>query len=339
MTSVSGGSQPRDRPDERRRRATEAALLAFRPVMRQEPRRPIGLGTPGRVRALEDLAGTNLHRVLKHRLLIHAIRRSRQDDQEALDQPVRRVLDSTLGGDLGQGQRRSHVDEAKRHLDAVVGTSGGRRPHGTHWEQWVARTDHIFRFSTPEATFRACDDSVVTLKANPHGQLVPSRLIAAEFWSDQPPTAFTTYVDPSNWPRCSPFWKAMRELGPRTAAATGYDCEVEETVHILGETLVVPLQVAHRVRLDRSRVWTRFNIARNHYTPSTPVDVDTGTVSAESITGGPARTLVRATKYLHWSDPAQLDLTMIACASGWSQLMVEMAEACRVPGPSGQECR
>src|SRR5262245_65099491 len=87
MTSMAGGSQPRDRPDERRRRAIEAALLAFRPVMRQELRRPIGWETPGRDRAVEDLAGTNLHRVLKHRFLIHAIRRSRQDDQEALDQP------------------------------------------------------------------------------------------------------------------------------------------------------------------------------------------------------------------------------------------------------------
>ena len=221
----------------------------------------------------------------------------------------------------------------------MIGTLGGRRPHGTPWEQWVSRTDHLFRFSAPEATFRACDDSVVTLKTNPHGQLVPSRLIAAEFWSDQPPTTFTTYVDPANWPRCSPFWKAMRELRPRTPTATGYDGEVEESVHILGETLVVPLQVAYRVRPDRSRVWTRFNIARDHYTPSTPVDVDTGTVSAESIIGGPARTLVRATKYLHWSDPDRLDLTMLACASGWSQLMVEMVEACRVPDRSGQECR
>jgi hypothetical protein len=48
------------------------------------------------------------------------------------------------------------------------------------------------------------------------------------------------------------------------------------------------------------------------------MDVDTGTVSAESITGGPARTLVRATKYLHWRDPDRLDLTMLACASGES---------------------
>jgi hypothetical protein len=324
MTGVSVGGEPRDRPDERRR-AIEAALLAFRP----------GRNARGRAQALEYLAGTDLHRVLKHRLLIHAVRRSRQAD-EALDEPVRRVLDSTLDGDLDQRKRRSRVEEARRHLDAVVGAPGGRRTRRAHWEQWVSRTDHLFRFSTPEATFRACSDSVVAPKADPDGRLVPSRLIAAEFWSDRSPTAFTTYVDPSNWPRCSPFWKAMRELRPRTATATGYDCEVEESVHILGATLTVPLQLAHRVRPDRSRVWTRFNIARDHYTSSTPVDVDTGTVSAEWITGGPARTLVRATKYLHWRDPVHLDLTMIACASGWSQLMVEMAGACRVPGPSGQ---
>lgn len=184
------------------------------------------------------------------------------------------------------------------------------------------------------ATCEACNDSVVTLKTSPDGRVVASRLIAAEFWSDQPPTAFAMFVDPSNWPRYSVFWRAMRELQPRTLMATGYDCDFEEVVCILGELLVVPLQVAYRVRPDRSRIWTRFNIARRYYTPSVPVDVDTGTVSAELVTGGPARTLVRATKYLHWKDPDRPDLTMLACASGWSQLMVEMAGACGAPRPT-----
>jgi hypothetical protein len=310
-----------------RRRATEAAVLAFR------------RGTPGRAQALEDLARTDLHRVLKHRFLIRVLRPGRYGGDHELDGPVHRVLGSTLGGDLGRERRSVIVDEAKWHLDALVEAPGGHRSPRAQWEQWVSRTDHLFRFSTPEATFQACNDTVVALKADPDGRLVPSRLIVAEFWSDLPPTAFAAYVDPSNWPRLSPFWKAMRELRPRTATAAGYDCDMEEVVTVLGETLVVPLQVAHRVRPDRSRVWTRFNIARDHYTPSSAVDVDTGTVSAESVTDGPARTLVRATKYLHWSDPGQLDLTMIACASGWSQLMVEMAGASQEPGAARREYR
>jgi hypothetical protein len=337
MTGLDGGRQLQDRADARRR-ATEAAILSFRRGLRQPSTRRIERGAPGRAQALEDLAGTDLHRVLKHRFLIRVFRPSRYSGDSALDEPVRRVLDSTLGGELGQ-HRSALVDEAKWHLDALVEAPGGSRSPRTQWKQWMSRTDHLFRFSTPEATFQACNDTVVALKSDPQGRLVPSRLIVAEFWSDQPPTAFTAYVDPSNWPRLSPFWKAMRELRPRTASAAGYDCEVEEVVTILGETLVVPLQVAHRMRPDRSRVWTRFNIARDHYTLSTAVDVDTGTVSAESVTDGPARTLVRATKYLHWSDPEQLDLTMLACASGWSQLMVEMAGACQESGAAGRGYR
>jgi hypothetical protein len=92
--------------------------------------------------------------------------------------------------------------------------------------------------------------------------------------------------------------------------------------------LVVPLQIGFRVDPDQSRVWTRFNISREFYRSTTPVDVDTGTVSAESVPGGPAPTRVRATKYLHWRYQSQPDLTAQACDFGWSDLMVEMAYGC-----------
>jgi hypothetical protein len=101
--------------------------------------------------------------------------------------------------------------------------------------------------------------------------------------------------------------------------------------------LTVPLQVAFRDRRDEGRVWMRFNIAPTHFTQSVPVNVDTGTVSAESMPGGPARTLVRATKYLHWNDN-QPDFTKLACDFGWSELMVQMAESClEGPGTSGAQ--
>jgi hypothetical protein len=89
----------------------------------------------------------------------------------------------------------------------------------------------------------------------------------------------------------------------------------------------VPLQIGFRELPDHSRVWTRFNLYSGpDYPGPVPVDVDTGTVSAESVPDGPARTLVKATKYVHWSDSRVVpDLTAHACDFGWCELMVEMA--------------
>ena len=72
--------------------------------------------------------------------------------------------------------------------------------------------------------------------------------------------------------------------------------------------------------------------------PDTAVDVDTGTVSAESVPDGPAPTRVPATKYLHWRDDNQPDLTDLACDFGWSDLMEEMADGCAqgFPADGGQ---
>jgi hypothetical protein len=165
-------------------------------------------------------------------------------------------------------------------------------------------------------------------KATPDGTLVPARLIIAQFWSEMPPAAFRQYVDPQNWPHCSPFWKAFTPLGPIVPTADGYDGDFDETVDIISETLTVPLHIGFRVLPDQSRVWTRFNISRDFYNATTEVDVDTGTVSAESVPGGPAPTLVQATKYLHWRDPSHPDLTALACDFGWCELMEEMAYGC-----------
>jgi hypothetical protein len=63
-----------------------------------------------------------------------------------------------------------------------------------------------------------------------------------------------------------------------------------------------------------------------------PVDVDTGLVSAELRPGGPARTLVRATKYLHMVDDDDL-LPQLACDAGWPDLMIAMAERCGTRWP------
>jgi hypothetical protein len=338
MTDVTSGyQQPYEgEGKEQRRRVIEDALLAFRPEVERRFREWIGREVPSRGAALRNLAAaTDVPRLLKHRLLIDVVRRSPEEDREALDEPVRDVLDSTLDQRLDPDTRRSLVDEARLRLDEVAAAPGDPRLQAQHWEQWVSTTESVFRFSTHEATFQACNDEEAAFKVTAGGQLVQSRLIVCEFWSDWPPTSFAKFIDPLHWPECSSFWQAMRELRPPTPTDGGYDCDLEETVKTFNETLIVPLEVGFRTRPDRSRVWTRFNIARGFYSSSVPVDVDTGTVSAESMPGGPAKTLVRSTKYLHWSDPNRPDFTSLACDFGWSEHMVEMAYACReqVPHP------
>jgi hypothetical protein len=338
MTDPNGENRP-DEEKEQQRRVIEDAMLAFRPEVVERFSGLIERDVPDPDQALENLAAVDLPRVLKHRLLIDALRRVRRTaPDEALDQPVRRVLGSTLDEAPSDS---SQVDEAKRVLDDVAAAEGEPRLRPEYWAQWVRGTEDVFHFSTEERTFEACDDEQLVTKATTDNQLVRSRLIVAEFWSDQRPTAFSRYIDPSYWPQCSKFWQAMTELR-RTKTPTGYDGDFRETVAILSETLTVPLQVAFRERPDGSRIWTRFNISRPYYMAAVPVDVDTGTVSAESMPGGPAPTLVRATKYLHWADPARPDFTMLACDFGWSELMVQMADACgagfpAVTGPTTAE--
>jgi hypothetical protein len=323
MTDATGGYA---QPDEEKRRVIEDAILAFRPdvARRYRPK-----SQPRAPQALENLAAaTNITRLGKHRRLIDGLRRSGARDRSRLNTPARRVLASTLEPGLPDDRRQSLVDQAKRQLDEVAAASGTQRLQPQHSQLWVQGTNDIFPYTTHEQTFEACDDEQLVMKATPDGRLVPSRLIIAQFWSDLPPAAFRTYVDPQNWPRCSPFWKSVLPLRAVVPTADGYDGDFEETVNIITETLTVPLRIGFRVRPDQSRVWTRFNISRDFYNQNTKVDVDTGTVSAESVPGGPAPTLVRATKYLHWRDPSHLDLTAQACDFGWSQLMEEMADGC-----------
>lgn len=331
MTEIVGKDQPSDGGKERRRQAIEDVVLAFRPATAERFRGLLGRDLPGRAEALANLADADVHRVIKHRLLIEAVRRARGD--EALEEGIRRVLEATLPGEQDADALRSLAERARLHLEEVAAMAGTPRLQATHWQRWVSRTQDLFGFSLHEATFQACNDETIVRKAMPSGALVPSRLIVAEFWSDRRATTFRRYIDPPNWPSCSSFWLAMAELAPKAPTSTGYDCDFRETVRILGVDLTVPLRVGFRVRSDQLRVWTRFNIARPYFDTSVPVDVDTGTVSAEELPSGPARTLVRATKYLHWSDPGRPDLTELACDLGWSELMIEMADACRETSP------
>jgi len=322
MTDATGGAAP---PDEDKRRVIENAILAFRPDVAEKYRRP----TPEAGRALTDLADhANIPRLVKHRRLIDGLRRSTADDRAGLDDQARLVLASTLEQDLPEDRRQNLVDQAKHRLDEVVAAPGASRLRPQHWRLWVQSTNDIFRFTRQEQTFEACNDEQLVTKATPDGQLVLSRLIIAQFWSDRPTADFRTYVDPQNWPRCSPFWRSVQELRPVVQTADGYDWDFNETVDIITQTLTVPLRIGFRELPDQSRVWTRFNISRDFYNQNTEVDVDTGTVSAESVPGGPAATLVRATKYLHWRDPDRLDLTALLCDFGWCELMEEMAYGC-----------
>lgn len=323
MTDATSGNAP---SDEEKRRILEEVTLAFRPGAPSHFLRKV---RPAPSQALADLAAAaNIRRLTKHRRLIDGLRRSPAEDRASLGDQARQVLVSTLDQDLPEDSRRSRVDRAKLRLDEVVAAPGAPRLQPQHWQLWVQSTNDIYHYTTNEQTFEACNDEQLVMKATPDGTLVPSRLIIAQFWSDLPPAAFRQYVDPQNWPHCSPFWEAFTPLGPIVPTGDGYDGDFNEVVDIITETLTVPLHVGFRVLPDQSRVWTRFNISRPFYNATTEVDVDTGTVSAESVPGGPAPTLVQATKYLHWRNPSHPDLTAMACDFGWCELMEEMAYGC-----------
>jgi hypothetical protein len=313
--------------DEQKRQVIEHAIMAFRSdVKNTYPRDPPAEPES----ALAALAATaTVRRLTKHRRLIDGLLRSAPEDRAALDGAVRDVLESTLDPDLSDDRRQPLVDQAKNRLDEMVANEDKSRLGHRHWQHWVRSTDDIFRFSTPEQTLAACNDEQQVPKRTPDGRSVLSRLIVAQFWSDLPPAAFREYVQPKYWPDCCAFWQSVVPLdGPEVPTTDGYDWDCEETVSILGNELTVPLHIGFRELPDHSRVWTRFNLISNpaYYTSTVPVDVDTGTVSAESVPDGPARTLVKATKYVHWRDASkQPDLTAQACDFGWCELMVEMA--------------
>jgi hypothetical protein len=324
MTDATGGSAP---PDEDKRIVIENAILAFRPeIVRTFARPGPALEAAQALTALAD--ATDIRRLIKHRRLIDGLRRSTEEERTSLDGPARHVLESTLAQDLPQDRRPDLVDQAKRRLDEVAAAPGAPQLQPQHWRLWVQSTNDIFQFTTHEQTFEACSDQQLVMKATPDGELVLSRLLIAQFWSDLLPAAFRPFADPHNWPHCSPFWKSVDSLGSVVPTADGFDWDFNETVYTITGTLTVPLHIGFRARPDQSRVWTRFNIARGFYQPTTEVDVDTGTISAESVPGGPAPTLVQATKYLHWRDPNRPDPTALACEFGWSELLEEMAYGC-----------
>jgi len=323
-------------PPGEKRRIIEDAYLAFRPDVADRYPRPEAPRPPEAQQALADLAAaTNIPRLVKHRRLIDGLRLSSAEDRAGFDDQARDVFASTLEQGLPDDTRQNQADLAKRRQDEAAAASDERRLQPRH-SQLMQSTNDIFRFTTHEQTFEACNDEQEAMKATPDGQFVLSRLIIAQFWSNLPPAAFRTYVDPRNWPQCSPFWRAMQPLRPIVQTADGYDGDFAETVNIITETLTVPLHIGFRVLPDQSRVWTRFNISRAFYDqfPDIEVDVDTGTVSAESVPDGPAPTRVRATKYLHWRDPDRSDLTGLSCDLGWSDLMMEMADGCAQGSPA-----
>ena len=326
MTDATGGPAP----PEDKRRIIEDAILAFRPeIMRDFPRDPPAEPGP----ALAALAAAvTVRRLTKHRRLIDGFRRSTADGRAGLDDVARRVLDSTLEPGVPDDRRPALVEKAKRRLDEVAVAPGEPRLEQKHWDLWVRGTNDIFPYSMAERTFAvACDDNDREWKQTPDGEPVLSRSIVAQFYSDLPYTAFRPYVQPENWPGCCSFWESVVGLPalttPHTQVTNGYDWDFAETVDIITQKLTVPLHIGFRELPDQ--VWTRFNLSQAYYTAATLVDVDTGTVSAASVSNGPAPTLVKATKWVHWRYPGQQpDLTAQACDCGWSELMEEMAYGC-----------
>src|SRR5215207_2811415 len=196
MTDAISRFEQSDEDKERRRQVVEDVLVAFRPQVQEEFRDLIGRDVPSPRDALENLARTaDIDRLLKHRLLIDALRRSHEPDQGDLDDAARHVLDSTMTGD--EDARRPRVDVAKQVLGQVAAAPGDARLQDEHWERWVSGTGMLFGFTTHEATFSACDDErMVRKRRQPDGQIVTSRLIVAQFWSNRPPAEFARYLDP-----------------------------------------------------------------------------------------------------------------------------------------------
>jgi hypothetical protein len=325
VTSMAAEPETPTSIDEDKRHVIENAIMAFRPEVKRDPAdAPVDPGT-----ALAALAANpTVRRLTKHRRLIDGLLRTKPDQRGALDGAARDVLASTLDPDMSDDQRQLRLDRAKRRLDEMVAREGESQLGQRHWQHWVHNTDDIFRFSTPEQTLAACNDEHLVPKRTRDGPYVQSRLIVAQFWSDLPPAAFREYVQPKYWADCCAFWQSVVPLrGPEVPTTDGYDWDCIETVTIAGQPLTVPLQIGFRELPDHSRVWTRFNLYPGRdYKDPVQVDVDTGTVSAESVPDGPARTLVKATKYVHWREGApQPDLTAHACDFGWCELMVEMA--------------
>lgn len=323
----------------RRRRALERC----HDVLRQPPgERPKGWTDDAR-QTLMDLAESETSRVLKLRLLIDTLRRESARARRDLDAGARHVLLHTLPTIDGKSPPKALVDQAKERLDAVVEAHGGAYLEEPHWRQLTEEAGQLFGFAVAERTFEGgCNDQELAWKVTPDGEAVRSRLLIAQFWTDQPPSAFVDYVSPENWPNCSSFWESMKPLSPVTRAPNGdYTGVFDEVVRIDTTRLRVPLEVGFRMSADLSRVWARFNIDKPQYEArkgsknAVPVDVDTGTVSAETVPGGPAPTRVRATKYLHApSGSTAARFAELACDSGWSEMMITMAFACSPNGPS-----
>lgn len=308
---------------EGRRIAFEDALLAFRPDLLARNTDLVGRTVPEPEAALERLAGTDIPRLLKHRVVLDGLLRSRTRWTDGVLDRAVDVLYSTI-----PEPRRSSVRIGQ--LRSQLSMLSGERPRQRQWDDWVRATDAIFNYNLHERTFSACNDSVIALKRRCTDEdLVDSALIVGEFVSALPPADFGGYVEPTEWPRISVFWKAMTPLDPYPTpvddgTALGYNRTFRETVNVFSEEITVPLTMAVRARHDGSRVWVRFNVAREQSKDDVPVDVDTGTVSAESIAGG--RTLVRATKYINWRKVDKNDLVSLLCDFGWVELMAEMAE-------------
>ena len=323
----------------RRRRAFERA----HDVLRQPPgQRAKGWADDAR-RTLHALAESETPRVVKLRLLVDILRRQSPRDRQALDAGVRHVLRHTLPTAAGRLPPDALVEQAKELLDAVVEAPGGAFLEEPHWRQLAEESAPLFGFAVAERTFEGgCNDQDLATKLTPDGDPVQSRVLIAQFWTDQPPSAFIDYVSPRNWPSCSSFWESMEPLSAVVQEPNGnYTGVFQEVVKIGDATLRVPLEVGFRMNADLSRVWARFNIDGGQYQKRkadedpVPVDVDTGTVSAETVPGGPAATRVRAVKYLSappGSDAARF--AELACDSGWSEMMLTMAFSCSPDGPS-----
>jgi hypothetical protein len=322
---TAGGRRPDDSTEQRR--SMELTILAFRALAGEEAGRA---EQHDPAQALQDLADSGLHRVIKQRILLDGLLRTRPAERdETIDEAVRYLVRKTLPGDPDDSQ----VEEIMALVVDVAGGDDRERLRSSHWEEFSGRAKQAYGYDIEELSFSSgCNDRQQVIKFTPDGQPKLSRLIEAQFWSNEPPMAFARYVNPRNWPRCSSAWREMTDLTGTSAESGDYNCVFLEVVEINDRELRVPLDVGYRERPDGSRVWARFNIHHDQYQARKSagrvlVDVDTGTISAELRPGGPARTLVRATKYLHMADNDGM-VPELACDAGWPDLMIAMAERC-----------
>jgi hypothetical protein len=166
--------------------------------------------------------------------------------------------------------------------------------------------------------------------------------IVSRFWSKLPLDAFAQYVNPLYWPELSAFWASMTPVGTSRQALeqSGSYSDV-----VFAEVVRLP---SGSINAELSVTFTRgpdYLLTTYEATTSETDDVivDSGYVFAttQTLSRDPTEytTLVYATKTIEFVDDELNRFPDLACDSGWTSLMINMALPAerRATVPTSQE--